>query len=495
MLNVTEWTKVCMALGAGLNFELSSLVIFPKPWHYKNNTHDRKTTSTTIGAYNHMKIQLPPKVKKITDTLTGAGHEAYVVGGCVRDSLLGRDPQDWDITTSAKPQQVKDIFARTIDTGIQHGTVTVMMDHEGFEVTTYRIDGEYEDSRHPSKVTFTRNLAEDLRRRDFTINAMAYNEQDGLVDMFDGIGDMERKIIRCVGEPKERFTEDALRMLRAVRFGAQLGFAIEDKTKAAIAALAPTLKNISAERIQVELVKLLVSDHPQEVRTLFETGISREIFPWLDDMMKTEQKNPHHCHTVGEHTIETLKNIPADKVLRLTMLLHDIAKPRCKTQDEAGVYHFFGHPKEGAQMAGEVLRKLKFDNDTVDRVTSLVLWHDDNPPAKPVNIRRAIHRIGERQFPDLFLVKRADILGQSSYQQEKKLAYLAAYEACYREIQAAEVCISRKDLAVKGNDLIAAGMRPGKAIGEALAYLLDLVLEHPEYNRREILMEKLSERA
>ncbi len=441
-----------------------------------------------------MQIELPEKVKLIIHALTAAGFEAYAVGGCIRDSLLGRIPQDWDITTSAFPEQVKALFRKTIDTGIKHGTVTVLMDREGFEVTTYRIDGEYEDARHPKEVIFTRNLTEDLKRRDFTINAMAYNESNGLVDAFDGAGDLKRRVIRCVGNPRERFTEDALRMLRAVRFGAQLGFSIEEHTKAAIGELAPSLKRISAERIQTELVKLLVSDHPEEVRTLYETGISREIFPWLDEMMNTKQNNPHHCYTVGEHTLVTLKNVPADKVLRLTMLFHDMAKPRCLTVDEAGIYHFKGHPQEGARMAGEVMRQLKFDNDTIARVKALILWHDDNPPVTPANIRRAIHRVGLRQYPDLFAVKRADTMGKNPSQQADMLAYIDDYEAQYRQIIEEEQCISLKELAVDGSDLIAAGMKPGKNIGETLDYLLRRVLENPEYNNRETLLKLAAER-
>ncbi len=441
-----------------------------------------------------MQIELPEKVKLIIHTLTAAGFEAYAVGGCIRDSLLGRIPQDWDITTSAFPEQVKALFRKTIDTGIKHGTVTVLMDREGFEVTTYRIDGEYEDARHPKEVVFTRNLTEDLKRRDFTINAMAYNETNGLVDAFDGAGDLKRGVIRCVGDPRERFTEDALRMLRAVRFGAQLGFSIEEHTRAAIGELAPSLKRISAERIQTELVKLLVSDHPEEVRTLYETGISREIFPWLDEMMNTAQNNPHHCYAVGEHTLVTLKNIPPDKVLRLTMLLHDMAKPRCLSVDEAGIYHFKGHPQEGARMAGEVMRQLKFDNGTIARVKALILWHDDNPPVTPANIRRAIHRVGLRQYPDLFAVKRADTMGKNPAQQAEMLAYIDDYEAQYRKIIEEEQCISLKELAIDGSDLIAAGMKPGKNIGETLDYLLRRVLENPEYNNRETLLKLASER-
>ena len=247
-----------------------------------------------------MKIQLPDKVQTIIETLTAAGYEAYAVGGCIRDCVLGRLPNDWDITTSATPEETKCLFAKTFDTGIKHGTVTVLLEKEGFEVTTYRIDGDYEDGRHPKEVTFTASLEEDLRRRDFTMNAMAYNEQTGLVDIFGGIRDMEAGMIRCVGNAEERFTEDALRMLRAVRFSAQLGYRIEDGTKEAIRNLAPGLKRISAERIQTELVKLVISEHPDYLRTAYETGITKQILPEFDLCMETPQNNPHHCYNVGE---------------------------------------------------------------------------------------------------------------------------------------------------------------------------------------------------
>lgn len=442
-----------------------------------------------------MHIELPEKVKHILNTLSDAGFEGYAVGGCIRDSLLGKAPQDWDITTSASPMQVKTLFEKTIDTGIRHGTVTVLQGREGFEVTTYRIDGIYEDGRHPSEVTFTRNLAEDLKRRDFTINAMAYNEKAGLVDLFDGVGDMKRQLIRCVGDQKERFKEDALRMMRAVRFAAQLGFSIQEETGASVRMLAPNLRKISAERIQTELVKLLVSEHPNQVRMLYESGISRVIFPWLDRMMETPQNTPYHCYSVGEHTIHTLEHVPGDKVLRLTMLFHDMAKPEVRTVDQRGVDHFKGHPGEGARMAKEVMRGLKFDNDTIDRVTALVLWHDDNPPVTPAGIRRAIHRIGPGCYPDLFVVKRADTLAKSTYRQAEMLSYIDSYEAQYHQILKEQQCVTLKDLAVNGRDLLAAGMPPGRGLGEALQGLLELVLEHPEYNTREILLEKLAERA
>ena len=297
-----------------------------------------------------MTIQLPEDVKKIIEIIEKAGYEAYAVGGCVRDSLLLRNPNDWDITTSAKPEKVKELFKKTIDTGIEHGTVTVMMHHVGYEVTTYRIDGEYEDARHPKNVTFTSNLIEDLKRRDFTINAMAYNDRSGIVDAFDGISDLEKGIIRAVGNPRERFDEDALRMMRAVRFSAQLGYSIEEDTKKAIQELSINLQKISAERIQVELVKLVSSDHPEKMRDLYETGITAVILPEFDKAMVTAQNNPHHCYTVGEHIIQSMAASDADKNIRLAMLYHDIGKPACLTTDEKGIDHFYGHPEVSGQI-------------------------------------------------------------------------------------------------------------------------------------------------
>lgn len=437
---------------------------------------------------NRIQIILPKSVKYIMDTLTAYGYEAYAVGGCVRDSILGRLPQDWDITTSAKPEQVKKLFRYTVDTGIQHGTVTVMIDHEGFEVTTYRIDGEYEDARHPKEVLFTANLLEDLKRRDFTINAMAYNEKNGLVDAFDGIGDLKRGVIRCVGKATERFSEDALRMLRAIRFAAQLGFTIEEETKEAICQLAENIKNVSAERIQVELVKLLVSKHPELLETAYETGLTRIFLPEFDCMMEAKQQNPHHCYSVGVHTIKAMCNIPREKVLRLALLFHDVAKPVCATTDGEGIDHFYGHPKVGSEMTRKILRRLKFDNDTTNAVCRLVEWHDDKPELSEGSIRRAIHRIGLEQYPALFAVKRADILAQSSYKREEKLVYVAEYEKIYEQIMEKRQCLTIRDLAVNGRDLMEIGMKPGKELGEVLNQLLEQVLDNPQLNTKERLL-------
>ena len=435
-----------------------------------------------------MQIRLPDKVHYIIESIQAAGYEAYAVGGCIRDCVMGREPDDWDITTSAKPETVKSLFNRTIDTGIQHGTVTVMIENEGVEVTTYRIDGKYEDSRHPENVTFTSDLAEDLRRRDFTINAMAYNDKDGLIDLFGGIDDMKSGIIRCVGDARERFGEDALRMMRAVRFSAQLGYAIEDKTRAAIKELAPTLQNISAERIQTELVKLLISDHPDFLRTAYETGITKYAIPEFDICMETKQINPHHCYSVGEHILHSLAYVEADKTLRLTMLLHDIGKPQTFSIDESGITHNHGHALVGEDMSVKILRRLKFDNDTIDKVRKLVRYHDQRIEPDAKSVRRSVNRIGEDIFPLLLQVQYADIMAQSDYMRENKLKTLEELKVIYEQILEKKECFSLKDLAVSGNDLIEMGMKPGKEIGGTLQKLLEIVLENPELNNKKYLL-------
>ena len=435
-------------------------------------------------------IHLPDKVRSIITKLESAGYEAYAVGGCVRDSLLGRTPSDWDVTTSAKPQQVKEIFRHTVDSGIRHGTVTVMLDREGFEVTTYRIDGEYEDSRHPKEVVFTANLIEDLKRRDFTINAFAYNDQSGVVDAFGGMEDLEKGVIRCVGEAAERFGEDALRMLRAVRFSAQLGFSIAEETKAAIRELAPSLTNISAERIQAELVKLLLSDHPDYMRNVYGLGITKVVLPELDAAFATAQHNPHHQYTVGEHLMQSLLHTRADRSLRLAALLHDIGKPSVRTTDEEGIDHFHGHVEVGERMAVDILKRFKFDNDTIDKVQKYVRYHDYKPEPDERSVRRAINKIGEAYFPQVMELRRADTLAQSQYQRPEKLARIDEVMRLYTQIMEKNQCISLKTLNITGNDLIALGVPRGKRIGELLNWLLDEVLQNPENNVHEYLIEK-----
>lgn len=495
-----------------------------------------------------MEMRLPRSVVEIIDRLESLGYEAYAVGGCVRDTLLGREPEDWDITTSAKPEAVKKAFDRTIDTGIEHGTVTVMKNHVGYEVTTYRIDGEYEDNRHPKQVSFTGNLVDDLERRDFTINAMAYNPKTGLVDAFDGTSDLKRRIIRCVGDPDKRFDEDALRMLRAVRFSGQLQFTIEEKTRQAIVERAEHLQNISAERIRVEMTKLLISKDSGQFREVVDTGMTAYFLPELDRMMTFEQKNPHHIYTVGEHSIVSVeimndflrqKNaeavesltettdrvghdslqerlgiiddqiddgtwndmeqvireiVPAcDKkthqVLCLTMLLHDVAKPDCATEDEQGIRHFHGHPDSGAKLAGQILRRLTFDNDTVNRVKTLIKHHDERVQPQKRQIRRAAARIGREFMPLVTLVQYADILAQNPDKAGEKLQRVTAVYRLFMEMEQFHPALTIKELAVTGRDIMTElGVKPGPQIGELLQYLLEQVLDQPEQNDRETLL-------
>lgn len=435
------------------------------------------------------RIRLPLQVSGIIKTLQEAGFEAYAVGGCVRDSLLGRVPDDWDITTSAKPQQVKALFSRTVDTGIAHGTVTVLQGRSGYEVTTYRIDGAYEDGRHPRDVTFTASLAEDLKRRDFTVNAMAYNEEEGLVDLFGGRADMERRALRCVGNPRERFGEDALRMMRAVRFSAQLDYVIEKDTMEAIRALSGTLSKISAERIRTELVKLLLSGHPERFRTCYETGMTAVFLPEFDRMMETGQNNPHHCYSVGEHALCALRRIRPDQALRLAALLHDVGKPETESMDESGVNHFYGHAAKGAELTRKIMRRLKFDNDTADRVVRLVREHDRKIGLSPAQMRRTVNCVGEDLFPDLFDLKEADLLAQSDYMRDEKREELMRLRALYEKVKEEGDCLSLKGLAVTGRDLIGIGATPGPGLGALLQDLLGIVLENPSCNNRETLLE------
>lgn len=437
-----------------------------------------------------LEIEIPQGATWVLKQLRDAGYEAYVVGGCVRDSLLHRMPDDWDITTSAKPEDTKRIFRRTVDTGIQHGTVTVMVDRTGYEVTTYRIDGEYADGRHPEHVTFTASLLEDLKRRDFTINAMAYSPAEGLVDEFDGIGDINRRVIRAVGDPVQRFTEDALRMMRAIRFSAQLDYRIDEDTREGIRLLAPNLQKVSAERIRVELEKLLLSEHPEELKEAYELGLLRQFLPELSECMECGQNNPHHCLSVGDHILCAVKTARRDKVLRLALLLHDIAKPQVKTTDENGIDHFHGHAARSAALADRILRDLKYDNQTREAAVRLIAWHDRNLGDSLPEIRKSISELGEEWFLPLLEVKTSDVEAQSDYQRDEKLGKIEYWRNAFEEIRCAGDCLSLKDLAVSGKDLIAAGAAPGKKIGRILHEMLEEVLREPAHNTREYLLEK-----
>lgn len=467
-------------------------------------------------------MKLPEAVKFILEELRARGHEAYAVGGCVRDALLGREPEDWDVTTSAEPEEVKEVFPVTIDTGIEHGTVTVRIDKTNYEVTTFRTDGKYADHRHPEEVTFAKTLEEDLLRRDFTINAMAYSEQSGLVDLYGGQQDLADHIIRCVGEPKERFEEDALRILRAFRFAAQLSetltlnqgardnndqacaFKIEENTREAIRECRDGLRFISAERIQVEMTKILTSSYPEILRDMYELSVTEIILPEFDAIMETEQHFIHHDKNVGEHTLAALTAMTQldaaserKKALRWTMLLHDSGKPRCKTTDEDGD-HFKGHAAVSAGIAGEVMSRMKMDNATRDAVRHLVYYHDYRMPVGREGddydkesyrrVRRAMNRIGKAYFDDYCLVRRADILAQSMYMREEKIANVEGVEDIYRRIKEAGDCVSLKDLAVTGQDLLDEGVQPGPEVGEILDQMLEWVLDDPERNDRETLL-------
>lgn len=447
---------------------------------------------------SRIQITLPDNVKRIISALNDAGFEAYAVGGCVRDSILGRIPKDWDITTSAKPEDVKKLFRRTIDTGIQHGTVTVMFGDEGYEITTYRIDGSYEDSRHPKDVKFTDKLTEDLKRRDFTINAMAYNDKTGIIDEFEGLKHIEEKKIKAVGNAYERMSEDALRILRAIRFSAQLDYEIDEETKSAIRDLKDNLRNISAERICMELIKMLTSDHPEKIRDAYELGVTKVILPEFDDTMDFEQNNKHHLYTVGEHTIQSLIHVNEEKdnfsekenkYLRLTMLFHDLGKIHCVTVDEkTGAFHFKGHPEKSEEIAVNIMKRLKLDNETIANVRVLVRYHDLRPKLTMPNVRKNIVKVGPDKMRMLFAVKRADTLSQSEYEREEKLSSVAEFESKYNAVIENGDCISIKMLAVKGNDLIEHGYKPGKELGEILDLLFMEVLNYPEHNTKEFLL-------
>ena len=441
-----------------------------------------------------MNITIPKNVSIIIDTLNIHGFEAYVVGGCVRDSILGHCPADWDITTSGRPEQVKELFSKTIDTGMKHGTVTVMIGKEGYEVTTYRVGAPFDEASE-SETAYADSLEEDLMHRDFTINSMAYHPSAGLIDPANGVADLNQGVIRCVGNAAERFAEDPLRMLRAIRFAGQFHFEIETSTRNAIKDRCQTLSGVSAERIQMELLKLLISDHPESIKDAYETGLTSVFLPEFDDMMKTAQNNPHHCYTVGDHTVHALCLIEPNPILRLTMLFHDIGKPGTKTTDSQGIDHFHGHYQVSADLALDIMKRLKFDNNTIRLVRTLILFHDtrfqDALTTGRRNLRRVLSNLGPNLFPYLVQVMRADVMAQSDYLREHKLAQLNEAALAYQEILKAHDCLSLKDLNINGNDLKAMGITDGKTIGAILNLLLQMVLEHPELNNY-IYLEELA---
>jgi tRNA nucleotidyltransferase (CCA-adding enzyme) len=440
-----------------------------------------------------IRIELPKWVKYIIDTLNEFEYEAYVVGGCVRDSLLKRKPKDWDITTNAKPEDVIEIFEslgfKVIPTGIKHGTVTIIINNIGFEVTTYRIDGEYTDNRRPDKVKFTSNLKEDLSRRDFTINAMAYNDTIGLVDYFGGQRDLENKELNCVGNPEDRFQEDALRMLRAIRFASQLDFEIYRNILYAIEEKLDLLENVSKERIREEFNKIITSDSPvYGIKILMDSDIMDYICGEMNESYGLFQHNPYHCYTVYEHMLKALEVTKNDLIVRLAVFFHDIGKPRCFTLED-GVGHFYNHASESAIITEKVMRDLKYDNKTIETVGTLVKYHDYNLEPKKANIKRFINKIGKENFYNWCEVRIADVLGQNLKYVADRLEIVYEAKRLFKEIEKEKECFSIKDLAINGRDLMEIGIKQGKEIGVILNKLFEIVLDNPKINDKETLLD------
>lgn len=434
-------------------------------------------------------MEIPENVWTVLNTLEAAGHEAWCVGGCVRDALLGRSPGDWDVTTSALPEETLAAFGpRALPTGLKHGTVTVKTPRGSVEVTTFRIDGAYRDHRRPESVAFTRSLDEDLARRDFTVNAMARNLRGELRDPFGGREDLRRGILRCVGDPDRRFQEDALRILRGLRFAAALGLEIEVGTAAALRRNREGLRDVAAERIQTEFFKLLPGKQAAEVLRSYPE-VFGVFWPELLPMVGFDQRNRHHCYDVWEHTLHALAAVPEDLVLRCTMLLHDVGKPDSFTLDGAGVGHFYGHPAVSRELADRMLRRLKCAAEFRETVVRLVEWHDKDIPRTDKSIRRALRILGEEDLRRLILVKRADNFGQApAYWDRQK--ELDKAEEILNKLLAEDACFSLRQLAVNGRDLLALGLS-GPAVGAALEELLGKVVDGTLPNERSALLESL----
>ncbi len=439
-------------------------------------------------------IEIPAHALTVVERLERYGYEAYVVGGCVRDSLLGRNPKDWDVCTNALPEEVLRVFKRfhVIKTGLQHGTVTVMVDHQPVEVTTFRVDGAYTDNRHPDSVNFVSRVEEDLARRDFTINAMAYNPTRGLVDAFDGQADLKAGIIRCVGEPDARFNEDGLRILRALRFAARYNFGIETETAFSIHRNRHLLENVSVERIFSELKGILVGEGVLGMMQAFP-DVFAIIIPELAPTIGFEQHNPHHLYDVWTHTAHAVQAAPADAVIRLALLLHDIAKPATFTRGADGKGHFYGHGTRGADLAHGILRRLKSDTATLDNVVTLVREHDNTLPTTAPGMRRTIGRLGLETLHQLFAVKQADMDAQSAHERPQKQASLREARLLLEDVLEGTPAYTVGDLALAGRDLITMGLKPGPAMGSILKTLLAEVQDEIISNTREGLTPRAQE--
>lgn len=436
-----------------------------------------------------MKINLPREAKSVIDILEKKGFEAYLVGGCVRDGLLGLEPDDWDIVTSAKPQEIKNSFAefRLIETGIKYGTITVIIEQKPIEITTYRVEGTYSDNRHPDKVHFVKNLKEDLSRRDFTINALAYHPEKGLIDYFDGLLDLKQRVIRSVGDPEERFKEDSLRIMRAMRFAATYEFVIDAQTAKAMKEHKGLLKNIAVERNRMELDKLLCGDGVKKVLRKYVHVVS-VIIPELLPMVGFNQHNPHHHLDVWKHTLECVAHAPKQIIPRLVMLFHDIGKPHCFTQDDKGIGHFYGHNRISVNIAKKVLTRLKYDHATLEQVQLLILYHDAQVLPEPKYVKRWLNRLGEDNFRLLLEVKKADTKGKNPRSLEEKLKRIENLEHILRKIIEEKQCFSLKHLEINGHDLLQSGIPRGKNIGVILDRLLKKVINEEIENDKEKLL-------
>lgn len=441
-----------------------------------------------------MTMDMPKNVDIAINLLQSSGFEAYAVGGCVRDSLLGKTPNDWDITTSAKPEDMKSVFAEfhCIDTGIKHGTVTVVIDGEPLEITTFRLDGEYEDNRHPKSVTFTSNLGADLGRRDFTVNAMAYSKMTGTVDLFGGQNDLKNGIIRCVGDPDRRFNEDALRILRALRFASALDFEIEEKTAQSLLKNRALLGNISEERIAKELLKLVCGKGAKRILTDF-APVLFEILPELQPMYKNSHDNPHHCYDIYEHTLIAVESIDPEPTLRFAMLLHDCGKPAVKKFDENGVAHFYGHQRISAEISAQILARLKVSNKFRDEILFFVSNHDrwelyENTEKMP----RYLSKFGLDGVLNLLKVMRADVLAQSP-EYRYRLDQIADAEETAKNLAAQKPCLSLSELQINGRTLMDIGIPQGRKLGAVLAQLLDEVIDGVTKNTQEALTTRARE--
>lgn len=444
-----------------------------------------------------MKIHIPKAVQKIIDTFYINNYEGFMVGGCVRDSLLGNNPKDYDITTSAPPEVTQNLFNKTIPTGLKHGTVTVVINNENYEVTTYRTEGNYIDNRRPENVAFVTDIKEDLSRRDFTINALAYNDKIGLVDYFNGLEDLEKKLIRAVGDPTIRFEEDALRILRAIRFSCQLDFSIDKPTYDAIIAKKDLIKNISIERIRDELCKILISDNPTKgISLLQETGLLEIVLPEINKLVNYSPLCKNHNGNVFGHTLKVIDNTETDFLLRLAALLHDVGKLNTITELANGHYYFPGHSEEGAKMSSTILRRLKFDNSTINSIYKLIYHHlvlDVSYLPTDGEIKRLINNVGKDNIYRLFKLQRADI--NSLWDPApflKKVAFMESRVTAFLENKEP---LTIKDLAINGSDLIKElNIKPGKEVGEILNYLLDKVLDDATINTPESLVSLASKK-